>query len=210
MQWREEVRDWEENVLACANGGDSRAKGTSTCIALVVYRSLEKGFTEQVKKWTRCEEISLKSSNDSNTNKQSETIEKIIDIVEKDTEVDHIVRMVMLNTQVHKCVRKDGESRKEYTARFKAPERTSLLTPNLPGKKFYKIVSTVINNASQKSNVTDQCVSVKSDRLREIIRIMRDEDPKQNERLDECITTPEVALKLQTDTKNYDCSSGCI
>lgn len=95
-------------MLAYANGGESSAKGTSTCIALVVYRSLEKGFKEQVKESIRCREISLKPSNDSNTKKQSETLEKIIDIVAKVTEVDRMARMVILNTQVHKCVRKDG------------------------------------------------------------------------------------------------------
>lgn len=44
-----------------------------------------------------------------------------MDIIEKDTTVDRISRMVRINTQVHKCVRKGTENLKEFIKRFKIP-----------------------------------------------------------------------------------------
>lgn len=47
-------------------------------------------------------------------------LEKIITIIAKDAPVDGVKRMVRLNTQVQKCIRKEGVSIKHYINIFKA------------------------------------------------------------------------------------------
>lgn len=108
LQWREDIRDWSTNIVACAEGGDTRAKGVATCLGLTIYRSLDPSLKEQVKESVRCGEIVLKPSGSKNSDDQIKTLEKIISIIAKDTPVDRVTRMVRLNTQVHKCVRRDN------------------------------------------------------------------------------------------------------
>lgn len=46
-------------------------------------------------------------------------IEKVLKTIAKHTIVDHITRMVRFGRGVHRCVRKSGETIKDYVHRFK-------------------------------------------------------------------------------------------
>lgn len=117
----------------CANGVDSRAKGASTCITLVIYRSFQSVFTEHIKDSVRCGEITLKPCNDWDNNNQLETLKKVISIVAKgpavdriaivgkDSAVNRMTRMVLLNMRDNKFARKKGEPIKLYIDRIKTP-----------------------------------------------------------------------------------------
>ena len=40
LAWRKSVRYWGLNVKACANGGDTRAKGLLLALAMILFGSL--------------------------------------------------------------------------------------------------------------------------------------------------------------------------
>lgn len=95
--WRESITDWCDNVLACASAGDSKAKGIAACLAITLYMSLPLGTKEQVKPSVRSGEIVLTPHKDPGAETKTEIVNKILDIVAKDTTVDRISRMVRLN-----------------------------------------------------------------------------------------------------------------
>lgn len=214
LQWREEIRDWSINVVACAEGGDGRAKGVATCLGLTVYRSLETSLKEQVKESVRCGEIVLKPSGDKNTDVQMKTLEKIISIVARDTPVDRVTRMVRLNTQVHRCIRKDTESIKTYINRFKAPAlaylnltrsgqdssdsqvfaMTLILNAKLPTQTFSNLISSIINTVSAKKGSDNGKTAIKTDRLKTIINLLNSTEGTSEECTRDCVATAEAAM----------------
>lgn len=230
LQWREDLRDWSSNIIACAEGGDTRAKGVASCLGLTVYRSLDISLKEQIKESVRCGEIVLKASNEGSTSSQLKTLEKIISIIAKDTPVDRVTRMVRLNTQVHKCIRREGESIKQYINRFKAPAlaylnltrngqdssesqvfaMTLILNAKLPAQTFSNLLSSIINNVSSKKRETSRSVSVQSDRLEKIAELMKQGSKANEENVKECIVTVEAAINAQTDSDEKDEQGGYI
>lgn len=66
-------------------------------------------------------------------------MKKILGVVAKDTAVDRISRMVSLNTQVHKCVRMNGETIEQFIARFEVPSFA-----------YFNIVRTDYNSAESQ------------------------------------------------------------
>lgn len=66
-------------------------------------------------------EAILKPTMGDNEEKQVQMIEKMMEVVAKDTTVNIISRMIRFNTAVHQCVKGKAESIKEYVKRFKIP-----------------------------------------------------------------------------------------
>lgn len=150
-------------------------------------------------------------------------LEKIISILTTDSAVEMMRRMVRLNTQVRKRVFKEGESIKEYVARFKTtalaylnparhgPDssdsqvfaRKLIINANLLSKAFYNILNEIQNNTSMKNN-KDQCISIKPDRLNGIIIEMKNRHSEVDENVKECIKTAEAARDIRCNTNQDD------
>lgn len=126
LTWREEVREWAQNVDACARAGDSRAKGVAATLAHTLYRSLSKDKKEVVKRSLRNGELVLTPSTDIDKSNQLELVEILIRIVAKDTTVEAVRRISTLNKRINGCVRKSGESITSHVARFTAIAQTYL------------------------------------------------------------------------------------
>lgn len=224
MQWREDIRDWSANITACADGGDTRAKGVATCLALTVYRSLDLSLKEQVKESVRSGELVLKPSTDSDSKEQVKMLEKIITIIAKDTPVDRVTRMVRLNTQVHKCTRRDNESIKQYVNRFKRPAlaymnltrngqdssesqvfaMTLILNAKLPSQTFSNLISSVINNVSSKQRTDNSNTAIRTNRLTKIAEILKEDKPADKQSAQECAATIEAAIEAQRTHEEKD------
>lgn len=172
LTWREAIRYWCDNVLSCTSGGDIKSKGIEACLALTLYRLLPPGTKQQVKQSVRSGEILLTPHEYHTAETQTDIVNKILDTVAKDTAVDRISRMVRLNTQDHKCIRKSGESIKQFITRFKIPAfahlnivrtdynsaecqifaMTLLINARLGDQSFANIVSTLINGSRKMKN----------------------------------------------------------
>lgn len=74
-----------------------------------------------MKLYLRCGEIFFKRSEVGSTKYLLETLEKIINVVTKDSAVARISRTVTFITQAYKCRIKDSESIKYYINRFNMP-----------------------------------------------------------------------------------------
>lgn len=59
-KWWEDVREWIQTAIECADGGHTRPKGAEYTFYMLLYRSLDLGNKERVKKTIRCDEIILK------------------------------------------------------------------------------------------------------------------------------------------------------
>lgn len=46
LQWREIIRDWSTNVIACAQGGHKREKGVEPCLGRTIYRYFDASLKE--------------------------------------------------------------------------------------------------------------------------------------------------------------------
>lgn len=76
QQWREDISDWANNIVACAKGGDTKDKGVATCLGLTVYRSLDLSIREQIYESVRIGEIVLKPKENEKTDTQRKKLEK--------------------------------------------------------------------------------------------------------------------------------------
>lgn len=230
MKWREDTRLWAMNIQACANGGDSRSKGTAACLGLTLYRSLESSMKEQVKEAVRCGELVLSPEENDDPKDQVEIVEKIIKIVAKDSPVDKVTRMVRLNTQVHECVRKDGESVKKYINRFKKPSlaylnlvhagqessesqvfaMTLVINARLPAQTFSNLINSIINNATTKKRTITRIVMMKEGRMREILEILEGKQSTETTDKNGCIKTLKAAMHAQVPAEDEDASENYI
>lgn len=215
LAWREGVNDWSENVIARADGGDNKAKGIAACLGLTLYRSLPIGTKEQVKQSIRSGEIILTPGDESGSKGQLTIIKKILDIIAKDTAVDRIARMVRLNTQVHQCVRKTGETIKEFIGRFKVPSfaylnivragynssesqifaMTLIINAKLGEQLFANVISTLINATKCMSGDKEQHISVRKSRMEIIVKAHEDKSDGSEEEIKECIGVMKAAIE---------------
>lgn len=109
LEWREDVRLWVETIQAAATAGDPKAQGADITLGMSPYRSLQKNKKERVKTVLRtCERI-LKVDEDGSPRDQNKIIEKIINVVVKDSAVDQVRRIVWLNKDVTACLKKSDE-----------------------------------------------------------------------------------------------------
>lgn len=116
LSWRESVKDWCDNVIACAAGGDHKDKVIAACLPLKIYRSLRAGAKEQVKQTERSGEIVLTTIDSYGPKYQTDTVNKILEVVTNVTAVDCIERMVCLNKKIQKCIRGSNKTLKEFVA----------------------------------------------------------------------------------------------
>lgn len=213
LVWRESVRDWSDNVLACATGGDSKAKGIAACLGLTLYRSLPTGSKEQIKQSVRSGEIILTPNESTGPADQVNIVKKILDVVAKNTAVDRISRMVRLNTQVHKCTRKSGETIKDFVARFKVPSfaylniiradcnssdsqifaMTLIINAQLGEQLFANTISTLITNTKCASDEGEEHVAIRKSRLNKLVKAANSRDENSGE-FDECMTVINAAV----------------
>lgn len=230
LSWRESVKDWNDNVLARAAGGDTRAKGIAACMGLTLYRSLPPGAKEQVKQSLRSGEIILTPSEPAGPEVQTEIVKKILDTVAKDTAVDRIARMVRLNTQVHKCVRKGSETLKEFVNRFKIPSfaylnivkadyhssesqifaMTLIINAKLGEQLFANTVSTLINGTKNPTDAKESYVAIRKTRLEKLIEAVKNGRSENNEELEECMKVITAAVEAYDKTDEDDEKRGFI
>lgn len=214
LAWREAIIDWCDNVSACAAGGDNKSKGVATCLALTLYRSLPTGIKEQVKQSVRSGEVILTPDEGATPKDQMTTVRKILDIVAKDTAVDRISRMVRLNTQVHKCVRKNGENIKTFIARFKIPSfaylnviradyhsaesqifaMTLMINAKLGEQIFSNTISTLINGSKLATNEKEVHVAIRKSRLEKMIKAFKGVNDGDESELQECVDVITAAV----------------
>lgn len=104
LKWREAIREWVHIVKKCTEGGDTRAKGAAATLSMILYQSFEAGYKEIVIEAVIFGEIILKTPKRAVAEAQETIIEKIIQLVSKDSPIDRISRMVRLNATIHQCV----------------------------------------------------------------------------------------------------------
>lgn len=97
LQWRKSVRYWTQNAQAFSIAGDSRLKGSYAALVLLLFRSLPIGKQQIVEKSVNSGEIILDPTDLGAPREQSEVVEKIISLVDKDSETGAIRRMATLN-----------------------------------------------------------------------------------------------------------------
>lgn len=222
LAWREAVIDWSENVLACAAGGDNKAKGMAACLGLTLYRSLPLGTKEQIKQSVRSGEITLTPNGDTGPKQQIELVRKIMDIVAKDTAIDRISRMVRLNTHVHKCVRRSNESIKEFVARFKIPSfaylnivradyhspesqifaMTLIINAKLGEQLFANTISTLISGTKCMTEGREVHIAVRKARLERLVQASKARGEEDENIFMECIKVIESAINAHDNQAN--------
>lgn len=182
LQWRDEVRIWVQTVKSIANGGDSKAKGIAASLGLTLYRSLSFNKKELVKKEIRTGELVLNP--DVEIIDQDVIIEKILNIVAKDSTINSLKRIVRLNREVSLCIRKNGESLGKYVERFTGIAQTYLNLINasqdgpdsinfeimllsnakIPAQTFSNIVSSLVSTSKVKDPAQSLDVVIAQDR----------------------------------------------
>lgn len=106
-----------QSIRALAKGGDSRSKGASTTLGLLLFRSLPEGKHKLLEKYTKAGELIVDPEDDSSLD-QSAVVESVISLVAKDTASDSIWQMAALNKKASTCVRSHSESVAAYIERF--------------------------------------------------------------------------------------------
>lgn len=206
LQWRKSIRYWCQGVTACANGGDSRAKGISASLALTLFRSLPPGKQQLVEKNINSGELVIDPNDPAAPADQTEAVEKIILIVAKDSPTDAIRRMAALNKQVSGCQRRDSEKFDAYIERFTHPAQAYLNITNsdqssaesqnfammlisnakLPPSTFTSVMNNLVQSCKMKSQDTESYVPISVSRLAEVISLLK------------CVSVPEGDQKMES------------
>lgn len=195
---------------ACAAGGDNGAKGTSASLAMTLYRSLELNKKEIVKKAIKTGEIILIPEDKDANIDQMNVLESIMELVAMDSAVHIIKRVVLLNKEVHSCIRKPNETIGEYVERFggSAQSYLNLVNANqnyadnqnfaivLPtnarvsSQTFTNLISSLVGTAKNRNLNTNTEITLTKERLSMIITIL-DDIYAEDEKLvlkKECVT----------------------
>lgn len=109
LRWRKDVRCWVDAVRAFAGGGDVRAKRMFTALGMFLYRSLPPSPQQLVEKSLEAGEIVLGAAEPGYSNNVMDGIEKIINIVAKDSALDSIKRLPKPGKAATFSVRYRGE-----------------------------------------------------------------------------------------------------
>ena len=112
LTWRKNVRYWAENVNACATGGDNRAKGTRSALAMTLFRSLSQSKQQAVEEAIEVGDISLDATEDFEG--QLTAIEAIMATVAQDSITDSMNRMTNFSKAAMTCVRHPKEEVKKF------------------------------------------------------------------------------------------------
>lgn len=222
LAWREAVSDWSENVIACAKGGDNRAKGIAACLALTLYRSLPAGPKDQIKQAVRSGEITIIPTEDDDTSDQMKFVSKIVRTVACENSVDRIARMVRLNKQVHACVRKTGESMKDFICRFKVPSfaylniikadiqsaesqifaMTLIMNAKLGEQVFSNTISTLISGAKNSGRDKEVRIALSRNRIEGLVSGAMRNDGELSEEGRACVKVAQAALKIDDNLRS--------
>lgn len=120
FSWREEVTEWGEKVGASAHAGDNRAKVVAASLSHTLYHSRTSDKRELVKLGLRTGEIILTPSSNILRSNKLQFVEKIIQLVAKNTPVEFASRSYVLYNKINVFVRNSGESISAYVSRFTA------------------------------------------------------------------------------------------
>ena len=97
LAWRKSVRYWALNVKACADGGDTRAKGVLFALAMILFRALPFAKQQALETYIDSGELSL--DGDSSCDVQRKAVEKMIAVVAKDSASESIQRLARLSRE---------------------------------------------------------------------------------------------------------------
>ena len=151
-QWRSDVRTWTRIIKQYTRGGDTRAKGLLSALALTLYFSLDRDQRNIIDNAVSCKQISLEIDDDANepeqlslaatAKEQFKLVGEIVQLVAKDTPTDAIRRLVKTSQDIYHCTRdrseNDSSDRGEEENRTGDPARDmsdSHTTPILMAQK---------------------------------------------------------------------------
>lgn len=125
-----DVRHWACTVLACAEGGDTEAKGMLSALWMSLFRSLSASRQQIAEKAVNTGEIVIDSIDPTYPTSKLDVIDPIINLVAKDTSTDTIRRLSRLNKEASSCTRKINESTTAFIERFILPAQAYLNITN--------------------------------------------------------------------------------
>lgn len=176
--WRQSVRIWCQKLRSFAKGGDNRAKGIANSLGITLYSAMDYSFVQVVDSAIAAGDLKLVADDDDEDEviDQKVVIEKIIDLVAKDSVTDGVRRLVKMSQDVHKCKHEKHETYENFAERFRGVAQTYLNhcyagntsqdsqnfamllleNANLPTSTFNNLVSILIADAKVKSKSTKQ------------------------------------------------------
>lgn len=118
--WRQAVRIWTQKIKSFAKGGDNKAKGLANSLGITLYSAMDYSFVQVLDNAIANDELKLVSDDDEEeTINQKDVVEKIIDLVAKDSVTDGVRRLVKMTQNVHGCRREKSETFEAYAERFR-------------------------------------------------------------------------------------------
>ena len=176
FMWRQAVRIWAQKIRSFAKGGDNKAKGIASSLGITLCSAMDYSFIPVIDSAITADDLKLVSDDDEDNDAvdQKVVIEKIIQLVAKDSVTDGVRRLVRMSQNIHACKRQKNETYESFAERFRGVAQTYLShcyagntsqdsqsfamllleNANLPSSTFNNIVSILIADAKDKSRPT--------------------------------------------------------
>ena len=187
FKWRKQVSLWVTTVKRFAKGGNRKAKGILSALALSLFNSLDQMFASQIEQAITASIINLdeEDSDDEDPSKQVLFVSNIINLVSKDSPTDGIRRLVQMMRNIFNCSRKNGESPAIFARRYQAAALDYLnhcdtaiiqqdsqnfammLLENarIPASVYSSVMRRLVSTITSRSEATNKILVISKDRL---------------------------------------------
>ena len=132
-QWRTDVKTWAQVVKLYAKGGENRAKGMLNALGLTLYLSLQRDQRNIIDNAAHSQGVTLNLYEDTEQENLTDTakvqfklVEKIVQLVAKDSPTDGIRRLVRVSQDIHQCIRGKNEKPHIFARKFQGAAKQYL------------------------------------------------------------------------------------
>lgn len=188
------MRYWQQNLVACANGGDNSSKGAVAALDMTLFRSLSSRKQQLVDRTVNSGELILDPSHLSAPPNQGDVIKVIIATVAKNYATDTIRRMVALHKQEYACTGSGTETIYAFVERFVGTAKAYINIANgdrestesqnfaillvcsarVPASTFTTIMNNSMQTTEAKSSFAAYIFPMSAERVDRIISIPKD------------------------------------
>ena len=193
--YRRNVRMWYECVQSSAESGYSKAMGTSKNLGHALFSRMDQQYKRIVHSAIDNGSIRLRTHPDGKKftdEEHVECVEKILNLVAKETTTDRVKRLIRMTKEVHECKRGAKESFAEYAVKFESLSRAYLSiakarpdsqdeqnfaimaieNAKLPIATYNAIISNLVSHA--KDNVRVTMTHVPAEKIRSLVAEIRE------------------------------------
>ena len=182
-QWRSDVKTWARIIKQHARGGDNRAKGLMSALALALYFSLARDQRNIVDNAVQRNQLPLNLDEDYDSEEktpaaivkeQSKLVDDIIQLVAKDTPTDGIRRLVKASQDIYQCIRIKSEKPHVFAWKLqgRAKRYLTMCSPSHGAQEIQNVAILLLENAKLASatfnNIMTQLVTKSASRTQSV------------------------------------------